>query len=197
MVYYIFEIIGTIAFAISGAMVAIEEKMDILGVAILGVTTAIGGGIIRDILIGKTPPTSLNDPKYAFMAIATSIIVFIPAVRKRIDLDHRDLVFLDAIGLGMFTVIGCNTAIPFDNMFLQVFLGVLTGVGGGVVRDVFATKKPMIFIKHFYAMASLLGAIIYTLLLPLSKFWAPIIGIGVVVILRMLAAKYKWHLPKS
>ena len=197
MIYFIFEMIGTIAFAASGAMVAIEQKMDILGVAILGVTTAIGGGIIRDVLIGKTPPTSLNDPKYALVAVITALIVFIPYIRERLDMDHKGIVLLDAIGLGMFTVIGCNTAIPFNNMFLQVLLGVMTGVGGGVLRDMFATQKPMIFVKHFYAMASILGAILYSWLLNYNEQFAAYFSMAFIVVIRMFAAKYKWHLPKS
>lgn len=196
-IFFAMEIIGTIAFAMSGAFVAIEKKMDILGVGILGITTAVGGGIIRDTLIGVTPPSSLVDPMYAFIALAVSLIVFIPGIRKLIDLDSKIMVFIDAIGLGAFTVIGCNAALRFDNIWLQLFLGVLTGVGGGVVRDIFAAEKPMIFVRHFYAVASLVGAIAYSILLPYSNIISAIVGITIIVILRMLAAKYKWHLPKA
>ena len=196
-IIFAMELLGTVAFAMSGAFVAIEKKMDILGVAILGITTAIGGGIIRDLLIGHTPPESLVNPVFAFVALSVSLIVFIPKLRRRIDLDSRWMVLVDAIGLGVFTVIGCSTAVAFHNFCLQVFLGVLTGVGGGVLRDVFAAQKPMIFVKHFYALASLIGAVLYSALLPVHEIGAMAAGIAVIVILRMLAAKYKWHLPKA
>lgn len=195
--YTVFEILGTVAFAISGAMVAIEKKMDMLGVVILGVTTAVGGGIIRDLLVGVTPPKSLNNPLYALIAIGVSLIVFLPPIRKRVDVNNMVLIAIDAIGLGTFTVIGTESGLPFDNMFLQVFLGVLTGVGGGVLRDLFANEKPMIFVRHFYAVASFLGAVLCVSLYPLQKNAAMIAGIALVVVLRLCAAKFRWHLPKA
>ena len=192
-----FEIIGTVAFAMSGATVAIEKEMDILGVVVLGITTAIGGGIIRDVLIGTLPPVSLCNPEYAIIAIIVSLTVFVPKIRKHINMNSISMVAVDAVGLGAFTIVGCNSAIGFDNIFLQIFLGVLTGVGGGVLRDIFAAQKPKIFVRHFYAMASLFGAITYSLILPYSNSAAIISGMIVVVILRIAAAKYKWHLPKA
>ena len=197
VIFRVMEIMGTVAFAMSGAFVAIEKKMDILGVVILGITTAVGGGIIRDVLIGVTPPTSLVDPLFALIAIGVSLIVFIPKIRNHIDLDSKVMVFVDAVGLGAFTVIGCRTAIPFDNIWLQVFLGVLTGVGGGVLRDVFAAQKPMIFVRHFYALASLAGAILYSAVLPYNDSLAAIMGVALIIVLRLLAATFKWHLPKA
>lgn len=196
-VFYVMELIGTIAFAMSGAFVAIEQKMDILGVIILGITTSIGGGIIRDILIGIIPPSGLINPIYSVIAIFVSIIVFIPKTRKHINLDRNFFVFVDAIGLGVFTVSGCIKALPFDNILFQLFLGVLTGVGGGVLRDVFATQKPMIFVRHFYALASLIGAIVFMVLQNKNQVIAMIAGVATIVVLRMLAARFKWHLPKA
>lgn len=196
-VFYVMELIGTIAFAMSGAFVAIEQKMDILGVIILGITTAIGGGIIRDLLLGIVPPLGLVNPIYSVIAIIVSIIVFIPKIRKHINLDSKFFVFVDAIGLGVFTVSGCIKALPFDNILFQLFLGVLTGVGGGVLRDVFATQKPMIFVRHFYALASLIGALVFMVLQNQSQVIAMIAGVVTIVVLRMLAATFKWHLPKA
>lgn len=196
-VFYVMELIGTIAFAMSGAFVAIEQKMDILGVIILGITTSIGGGIIRDLLLGIVPPLGLVNPIYSVIAIIVSIIVFIPKIRKHINLDSKFFVFVDAIGLGVFTVSGCIKALPFDNILFQLFLGVLTGVGGGVLRDVFATQKPMIFVRHFYALASLIGALVFMGLQNQSQVIAMIAGVVTIVVLRMLAATFKWHLPKA
>jgi len=194
--YFALEILGTIAFAVSGAMVAVNKKMDILGVIILGVTTAIGGGIVRDIIMGVFPPKSLTDPIYAGIGIIVCIIVFIPFVRKHIDVDNMLFVIIDGIGLGAFTVIGFETAAYLDNIFLEIFLGVLTGVGGGVMRDIFASERPVIFVKRFYATASLAGAVICALIYPLDHNVAMLVGIAVVVILRILAARFKWHLPR-
>lgn len=195
--FYIMEILGTVAFAMSGAFVAIEQKMDILGVIILGIATSIGGGVVRDVLIGDIPPVGLTNPIYAIIAIVVSLIVFIPKIRRHINMDHKLIVFVDAIGLGAFTILGCIKALPFNNFLFQLFLGVLTGVGGGVIRDVFAAQKPMIFVRHFYALASLIGALVFMVIQAQNEIIAMIAGVVTIVILRMLAAKFKWHLPKA
>ena len=194
--YLILEIIGTVAFAISGAMVAVKKKMDILGVVILGVTTAIGGGIVRDILIGLTPPQSLREPLYAGVSVVVSLLVFLPFVRDRINVDNIVFVAIDALGLGTFTVVGIEAASGLNNVFLQIFLGVLTGVGGGVLRDIFAAEKPVIFVKRFYAAASLIGASVCAAIYSFDKSVAMISGIVTILILRVCAAKFKWNLPK-
>ena len=191
------EIIGTIAFAISGAMVGIEKKMDIFGVIVLGMTTAVGGGIIRDLLIGVVPPMAFQEPVYALTAIGTSIIVFLPFVRNRINKISRTILVMDSIGLGIFTVIGLRAGASFDNAFLSLFLGLVTGVGGGVLRDMFAKDQPMIFIKHFYASASIIGAAVSLLLWNINEESSMIVGAATVIVLRLLAAKFRWHLPKA
>lgn len=193
--YTLLEIIGTIAFAISGAMVAAEKKMDVMGVVVLGVTTAIGGGIIRDVLMGITPPASLQNPLYAFISIGVSLLMFLPFLRNRIHMDHMIFVVIDALGLGTFTVVGIETAAVLGNAYLQIFLGVLTGVGGGVLRDLFADRTPVIFVKHFYATASLIGAAVCAALYPVNHEIAMLTGMAVIVVLRVLAARYRWHLP--
>lgn len=197
MVRYILEIIGTVAFSVSGAVIAIQKKMDILGVTTLGVITALGGGIFRDILIGKTPPTAFNNPLYALVAIVAAIITFLPVVSKRINLDRFIWVFVDSIGLGAFTMIGVSAGTSFNNVFFEIFLGVTTGVGGGVVRDICAGNLPMIFIKHFYACPCIIGAVVFVILNGYNANIAVILGFTVIVALRLLAAKYKWHLPKA
>lgn len=191
------EIIGTIAFAVSGAMMGIEKKMDIFGVIVLGMTTAVGGGIIRDLLIGVVPPMAFQQPIYALTAIGVSVIVFLPFVRKHVDLSSRWMLITDSLGLGIFTVIGVQAGASFQNPFLSVFLGTVTGVGGGVLRDVLAKDQPFIFIKYFYATASIIGAILATVLWNINSDVAMVFGATVVVILRILAAKFRWHLPKA
>ena len=201
----IIESICVVAFAISGALVAIDKKMDLFGVTIMGLTTSIGGGVIRDLILDITPPMSFQNPRVAIIAIVTSICFFL--IRKRIKLPENDKIYdnlmftTDSLGLGLFTVIGVQTAINagyHDNYFLLVFVGVLSGVGGGVLRDVLAGNRPYIFTKHFYANAALIGAIVCVALWNLvGSFAAMLISAGVIFILRLLAAHYHWELPKA
>lgn len=197
MIISILEVIGTIAFSVSGAVVGIKKKMDILGVTTLGVITAIGGGIIRDIIIGVVPPNALRKPIYTMIAIVVALIAFLPFISKKINLDHFIWVLADSMGLGAFTIVGVSTGFAFDNLFLEVFLGVVTGVGGGVIRDICSGDIPMIFIKHFYACPCIIGAIICAILNRYDSNLAMMFGFIIILVLRLLAAKYKWHLPKA
>lgn len=201
----IFEIVGTVAFAISGAMTGMKKKMDIFGVAILGLTTAVGGGALRDIILGNTPPVMFRDPVYAVIAIVTSVILFLPTVQRLILRIHglydSLMLLMDSVGLGIFTVVGIRTAyaaVADPGWFLLLFVGVVTGVGGGVLRDVMAGDMPYVFVKHFYACASLLGAVVCILLWNLAgQTVAMAAGAAAVVALRYLAVKYRWSLPKA
>lgn len=202
---FILEIIGTVAFAVSGAMTAIKKRMDILGVVILGLVTAVGGGIIRDLVLGITPPNTFRNSTYAIVAVFTSIVVFFPFVR-RLMLHTRKLYdsimfFMDSLGLAIFTVMGIFAAskISWDHsMFLLLFVGVITGVGGGVLRDILAGNTPYIFVKHIYACASLAGAGVCVILWTrIGSLYAMVVGAVVVFILRILAAHFKWNLPRA
>jgi len=204
LLFFIFEVMGTIAFAISGAMIAIRHKMDLFGVAMLGLVTATGGGVIRDVIIGDTPPRVFRDSRYAMLAFGTALLVFIvlrfakrlPAGRLSSVLDR--LYFLsDTLGLAAFTVLGIRS-VGGENGTLLLFVGVITGVGGGVLRDVFCGAVPSIFREHIYALASAAGAVCYILLLrtPLPEMASMLAGFGVVFIIRCLAAHYHWNLPK-
>lgn len=204
-VLLIFEIIGTISFAISGAVTALQKKMDIFGVVILGLTTAVGGGVIRDLILGQTPPATFQNPLYALVAVVTAVVVFFPAVRRLFDRHHRSyelvLLVMDSLGLGVFTVVGIRTAYGVSHgfsLFLLIFVGVVTGIGGGVMRDVLAGDTPYIFVKHFYATASLIGAVLCVVCWPLlGETWAMVCGAAMVVLLRLLAAHFHWSLPKA
>ena len=199
------ELVGTVAFAASGAMVGIRKKMDILGVCVLALCVAIGGGVIRELLLGYTPPATFRDPVYALCAILVAIVLFLPKVRLFIA--HHDygyglsMFWMDSVGLGVFTAMGvqrCFETVPEAGTFLAVFVGVMTGVGGGVLRDVLAGDTPYIFVKHFYASASIIGALICTLLWHHVYSGAcVIVCAAVVVLLRFLAARYHWSLPKA
>jgi len=201
----VFEIIGTIAFAVSGAMVGVEKEMDILGISILGLTTAVGGGVIRDLILGVTPPATFQNPIYAIIAIITAIIVFTPYVQRIFERNpiyyERVMLIMDSIGLGVFTVVGINAAYTIgyeDNIFLLFFVGVVTGVGGGVMRDMMAGDRPYIFVKHFYATASLIGAAVCIIVWNIfGQAMAMLVGTIVVVVLRFMAAKFRWSLPKA
>lgn len=200
----LFELIGTVAFAVSGAMVALSKKMDIFGVAVLGLITAVGGGVIRDLVLGITPPKTFQNPIYAAVAIATSLIIFIPAVRHFLsgkEVYDKIMLLMDSVGLGIFTVVGIETAYLSDqshSIFLLIFVGVITGVGGGMIRDVLAQTTPAILVRHFYATASIIGAVICIILWNFFGQSAAVIGgASSVLILRLLAAKYHWSLPKA
>ena len=200
----IFEIIGTIAFASSGAMVGLSKKMDIFGVMTLGLVTAVGGGVIRDLVLGNTPPATFRNPIYALVSLAVSAILFVPAVRrflfKKQKIYDKSMLFMDSLGLGIFTVVGIETALfsGEESVFLLIFVGMITGIGGGVIRDILAGNTPYILIKHFYATASLIGAVVFIVLWNLSLSGiAYAFGAATVVVLRLLAAKYHWSLPKA
>ncbi len=204
-VFLIFELIGTVAFALSGAATAMRKGMDIFGVCILALTTATGGGVIRDLILGKTPPATFLHPIYAIVALATALIAFLPPVRHFFTHHHafydHMMLLIDSIGLGVFTMTGIRTAyqaLPEATPFLLLFVGVVTGVGGGVMRDIMAGEKPYILVKHFYATASLLGALAAILLWHLiGSTFAILIGALLILLLRFLAAIFHWNLPHA
>lgn len=167
-IIFCMELTGTVAFAASGAMVGIRRGMDIFGVCVLGVVTAVGGGMTRDVILG-TVPGALLDPVYVMVAVCTALSVFFILYYKKTFLQGKIGIFyektmfvMDTAGLGIFTVIGVITGIRsgyLENTFLLTFLGTLTGVGGGLLRDMMAGVPPYIFVKHVYACASVAGAI--------------------------------------
>ena len=195
---FAFEIIGTVAFSVSGAMTGLKKNMDIFGVMILGVVTAIGGGVTRDLILGITPPGTFGHPVYAIVATVTAIITFLPAIRRLLTSNQHVhdfvLLILDSLGLGVFTVVGIQTG---RGAFLVVFVGVITGVGGGVLRDVLAREKPYIFVKHIYACASIAGAVACVIIWRFNSTAAVIAGAAIVFVIRLLAAHFRWSLPKA
>lgn len=201
----VLEIIGTVAFAVSGAMTGLKRQMDIFGVVILGLTTAVGGGIIRDLLLGITPPNTFQNPLYAFIAIGTALIIFIPAIHRwllrRTRIYETVLIYADALGLGIFTVIGIRVAFEISvdfNKFLLIFVGLVTGVGGGIMRDILAGNTPFIFIRHVYAVASLLGAVVCVILWTMAgSVVAMLAGLVLIVVVRLLSFHFKWNLPRA
>ena len=201
----IVELIGTMAFAASGALTGIKKNMDIFGVCILALTTAVGGGVIRDLVLGSTPPATFRDPIYATVAIITALVLFLPRVRRLLMWDQAlfdlSLFLMDTAGLAIFTVMGIRVAythVPQATLFLLAFVGVVTGVGGGVLRDVMAGDTPYIFVKHVYACASLVGALACALAWHhLGEMVSMLLGGGLVVVIRGLSAHYRWNLPRA
>ena len=166
----------------------------------LALTVAVGGGIIRDVILGAFPPAMFQNPIYALTAFITCLIVFIPQVRGLLERSSRIMLLADSIGLGIFTVSGAMRAFEVSDhptVFLAVFVGVITGVGGGLLRDVMAGDMPYIFVKHIYATASIIGALLFCALLPFTKeYIAMLSGAVLIVVIRLLASHYRWSLPK-
>lgn len=205
---FILELIGTVAFASSGAMIAIEKKMDIFGVNVLGATTAVGGGIMRDIILGLTPPGAFSHPVYVLVAALTSTILFVIAYAKptafesRVKTNYYDklMFWCDTAGLGIFTVVGIQAAVRAvggENVFFFVFIGTLTGVGGGVLRDIMAGETPYILVKHIYACAAIAGGIVCVVgRTAFGEAYGTILGLAATVLLRFLAAHFRWNLMR-
>ncbi len=194
------ELIGACAFAISGALVGVKRHMDIFGICILGLSTAVGGGVIRDIILGHTPPAMFTNPIYAIVGLASCLIVLVPKFRELIGKTDIVMMLADAIGLGIFTASGTMLALSsgHDNIFLAVFVGVVTGVGGGLLRDMMANVSPYIFSKHVYATASIAGALLLCVLYPrFNKYLAMIFAAGLVVLIRILAHAFDWEIPQA
>ena len=200
------EIVGTIAFASSGAMLAMQKNMDLFGICVLGVVTSVGGGVIRDLILGYTPPNMFRMPVYTIVALVVSILLFVLLYMRQNLLQGKIAVvydkimtFFDAIGLGIFTVVGVNTArsLGYDQNFLLILVGVLTGVGGGLLRDVMAQEKPYILTKHIYACASIAGALVCVYSgSRIGNLVSMTAGAAVVIVVRLLAMHYRWNLPR-
>jgi len=208
IILLVLEIVGTVSFAVSGAFVAIKSKLDVFGVTFIGCVTAVGGGITRDLLIGRTPPAIFSNLYVLLIAALTSVAVFVLAYvmhRKFLGAYEKTEPYqnvFDAIGLAAFSVSGTEIAFQCgvsDNFVLAILLGMLTGVGGGVLRDVLTSNTPYIFKKHVYALASIAGATAYYLLrLFITETWLPsLLSMALVVGDRLLAAHYRWSLPKA
>ncbi len=206
-IFFAIEIIGTIAFAITGVITSLEKKFDIFGALVLGTVTAVGGGIVRDLILGYTPPMAFRKSVYAITAVITSLAVFIIAyffgrrIKKHFEVYSQVINIFDSIGLSVFVIGGVNSAVSCgfgENMFLSVFVATLTGVGGGVMRDIMAGRVPTILHKRVYALAAIIGAVIYYVLFYYelcSATLAVIIGAGSVLIIRILATIFHWNLP--
>jgi uncharacterized membrane protein YeiH len=202
---FITELIGTVAFAVSGAMLAIDRELDFFGVLFLGAITAIGGGIIRDLLLGRIPPHAFLNYVYLLVSVVSAFLVFVFSYfqmrrgGQRYFISDSLLNIFDAAGLGIFSVIGVQNTISAgfgDNAFFCIFLGMTTGVGGGMLRDILSKTTPAVLRKHIYAVASLLGALCYYYFRYLSEAGSILLSVILVIVLRVLASHYCWTLPR-
>lgn len=202
--FFILELIGTLAFAVSGAAMGTRKEMDIFGVCILGSATAVGGGILRDLMLGLTPPMAFRDPVWLIVGLVTSVLVFLPMLRRPVQKNKRFwdglMLVSDAVGMGIFgaTAILLAQRSGQSSVWLLVFVAMLTGTGGGVLRDVLAGEVPGVFRRHVYVSAVIAGALGFLAIQPLlPEAAAVLISVAVTVTLRCLAAHFRWNLPRA
>ena len=193
----ILDYLGTIAFAVTGASKAVAHKADIFGIIILATVVGVGGGVTRDVIFGRFP-TAFSDPIYISLTVTTGILIFFffSRLKKKMNI----WIVFDAVGLGVFSILGASIAYQIVGLnFLPIlFAGMVTAIGGGILRDVFVREIPIVFVKEVYAVASFIGIIIFYVALTFGVDMqiASIIGISVATGIRLLAMKYKWNLPK-
>ncbi len=190
------ELIGTVAFAAAGALTAIDRELDYYGISIFAIVTAVGGGIVRDVII-NVPPVSLVNPLYVIISLITTVIV-ITGYNKIVQYQNV-VMFCDAIGLAAFTAIGAEAAL-MNEVYMPlvvITLAVLTGTGGGAIRDVICGDIPYVFRQEVYAVASIFGAVIFMAVYPyFGKFVAVYVSFGVTLATRLISMKFDLHLKK-
>ncbi len=194
--YTFIDLAGTFAFAISGAVAAKQRGLDIFGILVVAFTVACGGGIMRDISIGAIPPAGLSDWRYLLVSIIAAIITI--SLDSLLKLFNRPVLIFDALGLSLFAVSGAEKALAFTHNYeAAVLLGMITAVGGGVIRDIFLNRIPVIFQKEIYASAALLGALVVVLghYWNFHNNWVSPAGFVVCFLIRLSALKYHWELP--
>jgi uncharacterized membrane protein YeiH len=194
--FYTIDILGTIAFAISGVLVAMNKKMDLFGILIIAFVTAVGGGTLRDILIGQTPVGWMKDMTFTYVILGSAVFAVI--VRNKINYLRTSLFLFDTIGIGLYTVIGIEKGLSAGlHPIICIALGTISACFGGVIRDILCNEIPVIFRKEIYATACILGGLSYFLIrkLPLESDFVFMIAGAIVILVRLLAVKFKIALP--
>jgi uncharacterized membrane protein YeiH len=191
------DLFGTMAFAVTGALKAVEHRLDIFGIIILAAITGLAGGIMRDVVLGRIPPSGISELSYVSIAIITAVAVFYlyPRIKRQVGL----FLIFDAVGLGVFTIIGATIALNAYgfNVLLMVFAGMITAIGGGILRDALVNETPLVFRKELYASISFVGVLLYILLIyeGVNLEISSIVCIIFVTVFRVMAIHYKWNLP--
>jgi len=194
---YALDIVGTFAFAISGALVASKKNFDLFGVLIIAFATAVGGGMLRDVLMNAHPINWIGDLNYVWTIFAAVLFTFL--FKSKIAPLSKTMFLFDTIGIGVFTLLGTQKALLFDlHPFVALIMGMISAVMGGVIRDILTNDVPLIFKKEIYASACLVGGSIYlaTYYLKLSENIQFVSTIFVVILIRLIAVKYHLQLPK-
>ena len=194
--FNIWDLAGTASFAVSGALFAINKKMDGFGIFVIAFVTAVGGGTLRDVLIDTYPITWMSDLNYVYTIFVAVILAIV--LRKKIGYLSRSLFLFDAIGLGIFTIIGTEIGLQKGfHPIICVSLGMITATFGGVIRDTLSNESPLIFHREIYATACIIGATTYILLSHLHvEVWVnQLITTLMVIAVRLIAVRLKWQLP--
>ena len=199
MISYYFNLFGVVMFAISGALAASDKNMykDLFGVSFTAFATAVGGGTLRDIILGAHPIAWVSDNNY-LIAITAGIVIMI-ILRKQLVKIPKILLVFDTIGIAIYTIIGMEKALALNVAPLAaVVMGLFTAVMGGVIRDTLINEIPQIFRKEIYATACIAGALVYLLLkyTSLPDIWSAVISISTIIVVRLAAVKFRWSLPK-
>lgn len=196
--FVVVDLLGTLAFAVSGAVAARQRHLDLFGVFVAAYVAACGGGIIRDLCLGSVPPVGMADWRYvACVAVVTATSIVAHPLLDRLK---HPIVFFDSLGLGFFAVVGAHKSLGMgQNVEVALLLGTITGVGGGVLRDVLLNRVPIILEKEIYALAALAGAAVQVVgeLNGYSLFVTPWVAAAVCLVLRSLALRYSWSLPRT
>jgi uncharacterized membrane protein YeiH len=194
--FYLLEIIGTMAFAMSGALTAMNKKLDPFGVFIIAFVTAVGGGTLRDILIGRTPVGWMLELNYVYVIVVGFILAIL--FRKKLDRLRTSLFLFDTVGLGVFTIIGLEKGINIGlSPLICIALGTMTACFGGVIRDILCGEIPVIFRKEIYATICIIGGIVFFLLrhLHFDNDMLYLVTSLFIISFRLMAVKFKWYLP--
>jgi uncharacterized membrane protein YeiH len=194
---YSLDMLGTFAFAASGALAGVSKKMDIYGICFLALVTAVGGGTIRDIIVGKNPPFLFVDYNYLVVSLVAAFLVFL--FHQRFKKEYTILLWMDALGLGVFNIIGISVGREHDIAFPgSILLGIMTGTFGGMIRDVLIRETPLVLTREVYASACLLGGFLFWGLDALNVANHINLAASALFVFgfRMLAITKKWQLPK-
>jgi len=197
-IIYALDLLGTVAFAASGALAGVRRSMDLLGVIVLGLVTATGGGVVRDLLLNDTPPFCFKNELYLYLALAASIVVFVTP--RSFERMNRAMLLLDALGLGTFLVIGTSKALNFHLGFMgAVIMGVMTATCGGLIRDILSNEIPLILQREIYASACVVGGALFYLLHQREVPSAVNLTVSalVVIAIRCAALLKGWQLPRG
>ena len=194
---YVLDIVGTFAFAISGALVASKKEFDLFGVIIIAFVTAVGGGMIRDVLINAHPINWIGDLNYIWTILSAVVVTYV--FRSKVAPLSKTMFLFDTVGISVFTLLGLQKGLNYNlHPFVALIMGMVSAVFGGVTRDVLTRKVPLIFKKEIYASACLLGGVVYLLLdfLPITENIRFVSSALVIVIIRLIVVRYKRELPK-